>query len=115
MVSARRPEPAPALVADMFAERNAQADLDTIVRQFLALKAPDAADHYSSVKCPSIILSGSEDSIHKSAFVLKEQIPNCEMRVLHRAGHACQMEQPWLFDRYMIEFLKDHGLFPVSR
>jgi len=97
------------------AERNAQADLDTIVRQFLALKAPDAADHYSSVKCPSIILSGSEDGIHKSAFALKEQIPNCAMRILHGAGHACQMEQPWLFDRYMIEFLQDHGLFPVPR
>ena len=99
----------------MFAERNAQADLDTIVRQFLALKTPDAADHYSSVKCPSIILSGSEDGIHKSAFALKEQIPNCAMRILHGAGHACQMEQPWLFDRYMIEFLKDHSLFPAVR
>jgi hypothetical protein len=31
------------------------------------------------------------------------------------AGHACQMEQPWLFDRYMIEFLKDPGLCPVLR
>jgi pimeloyl-ACP methyl ester carboxylesterase len=37
------------------------------------------------------------------------------IRILHGAGHACQMEQPWLFDRYMIEFLKDHGLFPALR
>ena len=110
-----RQTPLATYFADMFAERNAQADLETIVRQFLALKAPDAADHYTSVKCPSIILSGSEDGIHKSAFALKEQIPNCAMRILHGAGHACQMEQPWLFDRYMIEFLKDHGLFPVLR
>ena len=66
-------------------------------------------------ECPSIILSGSEDGIHKSAFALKEQIPNCVIRILHGAGHACQMEQPWLFDRYMIEFLKDHGLFPALR
>jgi len=101
--------------ADMFAERNAQADLDSIVRQFLALKVPDAADHYARVKCPTIILSGSEDAIHKSAFALKEQIPNCEMRILHGAGHACQIEQPWLFDRFMIEFLKDHGLFPAEQ
>ena len=108
-----RQTPLAVYFADMFTERNGQADLDTIVRQFLALKAPDAADHYSSVKCPSIILSGSEDGIHKSAFALKEQIPNCAMRILHGAGHACQMEQPWLFDRYMIEFLKDHSLFPA--
>jgi hypothetical protein len=23
------------------------------------------------------------------------------------------MEQPWLFDRFMIEFLAKHGLFPA--
>jgi pimeloyl-ACP methyl ester carboxylesterase len=34
------------------------------------------------------------------------------MRVLPGAGHACHMEQPWLFDRFMIEFLKSKGLFP---
>jgi len=57
----------------------------------------------------------SSDGIHKSAFALKKQIPNCAIRILHGAGHACQIEQPWLFNRYMIEFLKDHGLFPVLR
>jgi hypothetical protein len=24
------------------------------------------------------------------------------------------MEQPWLFDRFMIEFLSKHGLFPAA-
>jgi hypothetical protein len=33
---------------------------------------------------------------------------------VHGAGHACQLEQPWLFDQYMIEFLKKHELFPVK-
>ena len=60
----------------------------------------------------TIILTGSEDSTHQSAFALKARIPNCELKVLPGAGHACQMEQPWLFDRFMIEFLADHGLFP---
>ena len=36
------------------------------------------------------------------------------MKVLPGAGHACQIEQPWLFDRFMIEFLTRHGLFPES-
>jgi len=43
---------------------------------------------------------------------LKERIPGCEMKILYGAGHACQIEQPWLFDRFMIEFLTKHGLFP---
>jgi 3-oxoadipate enol-lactonase len=97
--------------ADMFAERNVHADLETIVRQFLALKEPDAEDHYSRIRCPSIILTGSEDAIHKSAFALQERIPNCELRIIHGAGHACHLEQPWLFDRLMLAFLRDRGLF----
>jgi len=100
--------------ANLFAERNEEADLASIIRQFRALAAPDAADHFSRIMCPSIILSGSEDGTHKSAFALKELIPGCEMRILHGAGHACQIEQPWLFDRYMIAFLDKHGQFPAA-
>ena len=47
-------------------------------------------------------------------FALKGRIPGCEMKILHGAGHACQIEQPWLFNRYMIEFLKKHRLFPAQ-
>jgi pimeloyl-ACP methyl ester carboxylesterase len=47
---------------------------------------------------------------NKSAFALQEQIPNCELRILHGAGHACHLEQPWLFDRLMLTFLRDRGL-----
>ena len=109
-----RQTPLATYFADMFAERNAHADVHSIVRQFHALAQPDADDHYVRVACPSIILSGSEDVGHASAFALKEQIPNCEMRVLEGAGHACHMEQPWLFDGHMIEFLRQHGLFAGS-
>jgi pimeloyl-ACP methyl ester carboxylesterase len=34
------------------------------------------------------------------------------MKILYGAGHACQIEQPALFNRYMIEFLTARGLFP---
>lgn len=98
--------------ADMFAERNPHADLETIIRQFEAHAQPDAEDHQARVACPAIILSGSEDSTHQSAFALKARIPGCEMAILPGAGHACQIEQPWLFNRLMIEFLTRHGLFP---
>jgi len=106
-----RQTPLATYFADMFAERNSHADLDTIIRQFEALREPEAADHFSSIKCPTTILSGSEDGTHQAAFALKELIPECEMQILHGTGHACQIEQPWLFDRYMIDFLKSHNLF----
>lgn len=98
--------------ADLFAERNSSADVQSIIRQFQALQQPEAEGHFERIACPSIILTGSEDGAHQSAFALKARIPGCELRVLPGAGHACQIEQPWLFDRFMIAFLKTHGLFP---
>jgi pimeloyl-ACP methyl ester carboxylesterase len=99
--------------ADMFSERNDHADLESIILQFQALAKPDADDHHSRISWPTILLSRSEDGTHSSAAALKARIPGCEMKVLYGAGHACQIEQPWDFDRYMIEFLKEHGLFPA--
>ena len=61
-----------------------------------------------------IILTGSEDGSHPRAAALKARIPGCEMKILYGAGHACQIEQPWLFDRYMLAFLKKNGLFPAT-
>jgi pimeloyl-ACP methyl ester carboxylesterase len=99
--------------ADMFAERNDKADLKSILYQFEALAKPDAEDHHARIACPSIIISGSEDGSHQSAFALRARIPKCEMRIIYGAGHACQIEQPWLFDQHMREFLERHRLLPA--
>jgi pimeloyl-ACP methyl ester carboxylesterase len=109
-----RATPLAMFFADLFTERNDKADLETIIRQFEAYKVAEAEDHHSSIACPTIILTGSEDGTHPSSFALKARIPGCEMKILHGAGHACQIEQPWLFDRFMIEFLKKHQLFPLG-
>jgi pimeloyl-ACP methyl ester carboxylesterase len=100
--------------ANMFSERNPHADVQSIIYQFEALGRPEADDIHSRIACPTIILTGSEDNSHPRAAALKARIPGCEMKILYGAGHACQIEQPWLFDRYMIEFLKQHDLFPSA-
>jgi len=87
-------------------------DIDSIIHQFEAHAATNPEDHEAKIACPSIILTGSEDNTHKNAFPLQERIKNCELKVLPGAGHACQIEQPWLFNRHMIDFLTRHGLFP---
>ena len=109
-----RATPLARFFADMFAERNPSADLTSIILQFQALAKPDADDHHSRIACPTIILTGSEDGTHSSAAALKARIPGCEMKILYGAGHACQIEQPWEFDRHMIAFLKKHALFPAQ-
>jgi pimeloyl-ACP methyl ester carboxylesterase len=98
--------------ATLFTERNRFADLQSILYQFQALQQPEPDGHFARIACPTTILTGSEDGTHQSAFALRAQIPGCELKVLPGAGHACQIEQPWLFDRFMIEFLARHRLFP---
>lgn len=98
--------------ADLFTQRNDTTDVDSIVYQFQALDTPKPDSFYTDIRCPTIILTGSEDNAHPRAFGLKEMIPGAELKVLPGAGHACQIEQPWLFDRFMIEFLNKNKLFP---
>ena len=97
---------------DLFIERNELADPQSIIRQFEALGRSDAPDHHSKIACPTLIVSGSEDNSHPRAFALAERIPGCEMKVAPGAGHACHLEQPWVFDSFVIDFLKRKNLFP---
>ena len=99
--------------ANLFNERNTFGDVDSICYQFAAMQTQTMKeDFHSGIKVPTIILTGSEDNSHQRAFLLKERIPGCELRVLPGAGHACQIEQPWLFNRFMLEFLTKHALMP---
>jgi pimeloyl-ACP methyl ester carboxylesterase len=109
-----RATPMAQFFAELFTERNAFADVDSIIYQFQALAKPDPENVHSGIGCPTIILTGSEDGAHPRSFALKERIPGCELKILPGAGHACQLEQPWLFDRFMLEFLAKHDLFPGS-
>ena len=96
--------------ATLFTERNDRADVQSIIYQFAAPN-PEDDSFYTTIGCPYLILTGSEDNAHPRSFALKEKIAGCELKVLPGAGHACQIEQPWLFDRFMLEFLERHGLF----
>jgi 3-oxoadipate enol-lactonase len=96
--------------AKLFTERDEFCDLPTILYQLTTPRPGE--EFFKAVECPTIILAGTEDVAYPGALVLKELIPGCEMKILHGAGHACHIEQPWLFDSYMIDFLKRHDLFP---
>ena len=71
--------------ADMFTERNAHADVQSIIYQFEALaQAGSRTTIHSRIACPAIILTGSEDGSHPRAAALKARIPGCEMKILLR-------------------------------
>jgi pimeloyl-ACP methyl ester carboxylesterase len=104
-----RQNPIATWLATLFTERNEYADLETIITMFEALGVPDPEWLQKDLDAPVLILSGSEDTAHQSAFALRDRLPDVEMVVLHGAGHACQIEQPWVFDAEMIRFLHEHG------
>jgi pimeloyl-ACP methyl ester carboxylesterase len=98
--------------ADLFIERNDGVDVPSIIHQFHGHQMPDPEDLHSSISCPAIIITGTEDGAHPTSYVLQKRIPGCELKVLPGGGHTSHLEQPWLFNSFMIEFLSKHSLLP---
>ena len=71
MSAAFRATPMAHFFANLFTERNEHADVQTIIHQFKALAQPYPDGHHERIACPTIILTGSEDSSHQRAFALQ--------------------------------------------
>lgn len=100
--------------ARLFAERNRWADADTIVEMFRALNEPDPDGLHSGVKAPTLIITGSLDNAHQRSFALQERIAGCELVTIEGAGHSCNMEQPWVWDRHFLAFIAKHQLLEAE-
>ena len=98
--------------ADLFWERNPHADLSTIIAMFDALGQPDPEWLVGELHAPVLILTGSEDRGHARSLELQRRLPDAELVTVQGAGHACQIEQPWVVDREMIRFFKERGAWP---
>jgi pimeloyl-ACP methyl ester carboxylesterase len=96
----------------LFVERNDTADASSIIEMFRALGAPDPEEIFEP-KAPVLIITGSEDSSHESAFGLRDRM-GCELVTIEGAGHCCQLEQPWEWDRFALEFLRRAGVLEAS-
>jgi pimeloyl-ACP methyl ester carboxylesterase len=91
-------------MAALWAERNPMADVPSILAMFDALIEGDPP-WFAEVQAPVLILTGTEDAAHQRAYALRDVLPDAELVTLAGAGHACQLEQPWDFDRHLLEFL----------
>ncbi len=100
-----RETPLAGYLVERVLERDATLDIGSIVHQLHALADPEPDEHHADLRCPVLILSGSEDGAHPRAFALRDRIPGAELEVIEGAGHACFLEQPWAFDRRLLAFL----------
>lgn len=70
------------------------------------------AEFGEAITSPALLIGGSPDRNHPNAPELARRIKGCEYKVIEGAGHTSNLESPWEFGAYCIEFLKKHGLFP---
>lgn len=98
--------------AEMFTERNRWADLASIEHIYTAMLAPLLRQ--DEIDVPVLIASGELDVEHANAFVLRDRLPNARLVTIEGAGHACQVEQPHVFNRVVREFLEEHRLLPAG-
>ncbi|MBJ6802378.1 alpha/beta fold hydrolase [Geomonas propionica] len=68
----------------------------------------DYVEELTSFQLPSLVLAGAEDRAAplEVAQVLIDGLSGCRSKVIEKAGHMLNMEQPAIFNETMIEFLK---------
>jgi 3-oxoadipate enol-lactonase len=77
-------------------------------RQWEAIQAWDAWDRLGGIRCPTLVLHGSEDRLvaPRNAQMLAERIPGAVVFLLEGAGHVYHSEQPEAADRVVLDFLR---------
>jgi 3-oxoadipate enol-lactonase len=109
---AHRESPFMQWYADMLCALDNVATVDSIIAMNNALQTTHPAEFGEGITSPALLISGSADRNHPNAPELARRIKGCEFKTIEGAGHSSNLESPWEFDAYCIEFLKKHGLFP---
>ncbi len=96
----------------LLVERNATADLATIIETYRALQEPVPDDLHGRIAAPTLVITGDADPGTAAHRALAARIPGGLLRVMEGAGHLCNVERPWEYDALVLEFLRAHGLVP---
>lgn len=68
---------------------------------------PDTTASLAQIRCPVLVVVGSEDSITPpaDARLLAERIPNARLETIEGTGHLANIEAPERFNAVVLEFL----------
>jgi len=63
---------------------------------------------FETINIPTLILVGELDTLTPPSMAkeIKKKIPNSLIKVIPNAGHLINIEQPKLFNNYLLSFLK---------
>ena len=93
--------------ADLFMQHSAQGKANTL-RGYQARRPSIMAldDELRALQVPTLIILGDEDDpCLEPAVYMKRRIPRSGIVVLPQTGHACNLEEPDLFNRTVMDFL----------
>jgi pimeloyl-ACP methyl ester carboxylesterase len=96
--------------ADMVCALNNAGTLGAIIAMNHALTDAEPDSFFGEIKAPTIIIEGDEDRSKTHVGEIVKRIPRCELVMIPKVGHACNLEAPWEYDRIATEFLRKLGL-----
>ena len=98
----------PALVDEVAAVINDRTSARQLVRIAKAAKQHPLRAELHRVRCPVLLLWGTQDQITPPAVAREFQalLPQAELRFIDRCGHAAMLEQPAAFSASVGEFLE---------
>ena len=81
---------------------------EEVVKIITAIRRFDSFPLYRP-KIPALILNGQSDSpfILRHAKILQQAYPGADYRIIPRAGHLANLDNPEVFDLVMLEFLSE--------
>ena len=77
----------------------------------IALQTNQVMVALEQVKVPTLVIVGQNDTntLAPSNY-MHRKIPNSRLAVIPQAGHSSNVEQPGIFNKTILDFLKDYGL-----
>jgi pimeloyl-ACP methyl ester carboxylesterase len=96
----------------MFTERGARLKGDAIAQVFAAGNSTDTTERLATMRVPTLVVNGEYDHSLPAGQRTASLIPGAEHRILPGTGHACCIEDPAVFNRFVLDFLSAHSLLP---
>lgn len=82
--------------------------LEGFVRLVRAFQGLDITDRLGAITCPTLVIAAENDIVKPPRFseLIHERIPDSELVVIPRSGHAVVVEDPESVARLMLDFIE---------
>jgi 3-oxoadipate enol-lactonase len=97
-----------------FVERDPWLSGESIGQIFRARGGTNMTPRLGKLKVPTLVVNGEYDNSLKAGRRTASLIPGAVHKVLPGTGHACNIEDPAVFDEFVIDFLRANNLMPSS-